>query len=104
MLAPAMALEQTTSKYPIKIALVKPFVIANNSSIFTISGIHFGIMPTRIVVGFKRTSAYERMLNQDPYYFDHIGVSYLNLKVASRSLPYAQGIRMSYYKKNYTQG
>ena len=43
MLAHAMALEQTTAKYPIK-GLVKPFVIANNSSIFTISGIHFGII------------------------------------------------------------
>ena len=82
MLAHAMALEQTTAKYPIK-GLVKPFVIANNSSIFTISGIHFGIIPTRVVVGFVRTSAYGGTLNQDPFYFDHIGVNYFNLKVAS---------------------
>ena len=54
MLAHAMALEQTTAKYPIKRVLVKPFVIANNSSIFTISG----IMSTRGVVGFVKTSAY----------------------------------------------
>ena len=34
-----------------------------------------------------------------------MGVSYLNLKVASRALPYAQGIRTSYIKtSNYTQG
>ena len=50
MLAHAMALEKTTAKYQIKRVLVKPFVIAYNSSIFTISGIHFGIMPTRVVV------------------------------------------------------
>ena len=104
MLAHAMALEQTTAKYPIKRVLVKPFVIANNSSIFTISGIHFGIMPTRVVVGFVKTSAYGGTIEQDPFYFHHIGVNYLNLKVASRALPYAQGIQMSYYKKNYTQG
>ena len=73
-----MALEQTTSKYPIKRFLVQPFVIANNSSIFTISGIHFGILPSRVVVGFVRTSAYGGTLTQDPYYFDHIGVTYLN--------------------------
>jgi len=103
MLAHAMALEQTTAKYPIKRVLVKPFVIANSSSIFTISGIHFGIMPTRVVVGFVKTSAYGGTLEHDPFYFDHIGATYLNLKVASRSLPYAQGIHMSYYKKNYTQ-
>ena len=99
-----MELEQKTAKYPIKRVLVKPFVIANNLSIFKISGIHFWIMPTRVVVGLVRTSAYGGTLAQDPYYFDHIGVTYLNLIVASRSLPYAQGIQMSYYKKNYTKG
>ena len=104
MLAHAMALEQTTAKYPIKRVLVKPFVIPNSSEIFTISGIHFGIMPTRVVMGFVKTSAYGGTIEEDPFYFNHIGVTYLNLKVASRSLPYAQGIRMSYYKNNYTQG
>jgi len=105
MLAHAMALEQTTAKYPIKRVLVKPFVIPTNSSMFTISGIHFGIMPTRVVMGFVRTSSFSGVFKEDPFYFNHIGVSYLNLKVASRSLPYAQGIRMSYIKSNnYTQG
>ena len=62
-------------------------------------------MPTRVVVGFVRTSANGGILSQDPYYFDHIGVTYLNYKkIASISLPYAQGIQMSYYKKNYTLG
>ena len=53
-----MALEQTTAKYPIKRVLVKLFKIANNSSIFKISGIHFGIMPTVIVVGFVINSIF----------------------------------------------
>ena len=105
MLAHAMALEQTTAKYPIKRVLVKPFVIPTNSSMFTISGIHFGIMPTRVVMGFVKTTAFSGVYKEDPYYFNHIGVSYLNLKVASRALPYAQGIRTSYIKTtNYTQG
>ena len=104
MLAHAMALEQTTAKYPIKRVLVKPFVIPTSSSIFTISGIHFGIMPSRVVLGFVKTSAYGGTLNEDPFYFNHISVEYLNLKVASRSLPYAQGIRMDYANNNYTQG
>ena len=104
MLAHAMALEQTTAKYPIKRVLLKPFVIPNSSDVFTISGIHFGIMPTRVVVGFVKTSAYGGTIEEDPFYFHHIGVTYINLKVASRSIPYAQGIRTSYYKDNYTQG
>jgi hypothetical protein len=104
MLAHAMALEQTSAKYPIKRVLVKPFVIQSNSQMFTISGIHFGIMPTRVVMGFVKTSAFSGVLKEDPYYFHHIGVNYLNLKVASRSIPYAQGIRTSYFTNNYTQG
>ena len=103
MLAHAMALEQKTAKYPIKRVLVKSFVISQSSDVFTISGIHFGIMPTRLVIRFVKTSAYGGTLDEYPFYFNHLGVSYLNLKVASRSLPYAQGIRMSYYKSNYTQ-
>ena len=79
MLAHAMALEQTTAKYPIKRVLVKPFVIQSNSSMFTIPGIHFGIMPTRVVMGFVKTSAFSGVLNEDPYYFNHIGVTYLKL-------------------------
>ena len=104
MLAHAMALEQTTAKYPIKRVLLKPFVIPNSSDVFTISGIHFGIMPTRVVVGFVKPSAYGGTIEEDPFYFHHIGVTYINLKVASRSIPYAQRIRTSYYKNNYTQG
>ena len=103
MLVHDMALEQTTAKYPIKRVIFKPFVIANNSSIFTTSGIYFGIIPTRVVVDFVKTSANGGAIEQDPFYFHHIWVYYLNLKVASRALPYAQEIQMSYYKKNYTQ-
>ena len=47
MLAHAMALEQTTAKYP---------------------------MPTRVVVGFVKTSAYGGTREQDPFYFHHIVV------------------------------
>ena len=61
-------------------------------------------MPSRVVLGFVKTSAYGGTLNEDPFYFNHIDVEYLNLKVASRSLPYAQGIRMDYTNNNYTQG
>ena len=52
-------------------------------------------MPIRVVVGFVKTSAYGGAIEQDPFFFHHIGVNYLNLKVASRVLPYAQGIQMS---------
>ena len=64
MLAHALALEQTTAKYPIK--RVKPFVIPTTSSMFTIFGIHFGIMPTRVVMGFVKTTAFNGVYKEDP--------------------------------------
>ena len=92
------------SKYPTKRVLVKPFVLPPSSHMFTISGIYFGIMPTRVVMGFVKTEGILGAIDFDPFYFDHIGVTYLNLKVASRSLPYAQDIHTQYYKNNYMQG
>ena len=55
MLVHSISLEQPTAKYPIKRVLVKPFVIPQNSDVFTISDIHFSIMPTRVLVGFVKT-------------------------------------------------
>ena len=43
-------------------------------------------MPTRVVVGFVKTSAYGGAMDEDLFYFHHIGVSYMNHKVASRSI------------------
>ena len=65
----------------------------------TISGIHFGIMSTRVVMGFDKTTLFSGAFKEDPYYFNHIGVTYLNLKVTSRSLLCAQGIRTSLNQK-----
>ena len=104
MLTHAMALERTTAKYPIKRVLVKPFVIPSLSNIFTISGIHFGIMPTRVVLGFVKTSAFSGAIKEDPFYFSHNNIENLTLKVASRLLPYASGLQLDFLNNNYTQG
>ena len=61
-----------------------------SSQIFTISGVHFGIMPTRVVMGFVKTAGYSEAIDCDPFFFDHIRVTYLYLKVALKSLRYAQ--------------
>ena len=95
-----MALEQTT-KYHIKRLLLKPFVIPNYSFFFTFSSIHFDIKPARVVADFVKTLSYGGDIEEDPFFFHHICVTYIIFKVASRSTPYPQRIRTSY---NYTQG
>ena len=104
MLAHAMALEKTTAKYPIKRVLLKPFIYPSNSSIFTISGIHFGIMPTRVVFGVIRTDAFNGLTELNPYHFTDIGINRLNLKVASKPLPYSSGLCFKYAASDYLDG
>ena len=98
MLAHAMALEKATAKYPIKRVLIKPFVYPNNSSIFTINGIHFGIMPTRVVLGIVKTDAFNGSYDLNPYFFTDIGINRLNLKVSSKPLPYSAGLKFDFFR------
>ena len=46
-----------------------------SSHVFIISGIHFGIMPTRKVMGFVKTAGYSGAIKGDPFYFDYIAVT-----------------------------
>ena len=40
-------------------------------------------MPSRVEVGFLKTSEYGGTSDEGPFYFNHLGVSFLNLKVTS---------------------
>ena len=91
-----MALEKTTAKYPIKRVLVKQFVCPYKSSVFTLSGIHFGIMPTRVVLGIVKTDAFAGTFTTNPFNFQQCGVKQLTLKINSKALPYSSGIRVDW--------
>jgi hypothetical protein len=105
MLAHAMALEKTTAKYPIKRVIVRPFVIPYQSTKFSIIGIHQGLMPTRVVVGFQKTKYFDgRFVESYPFYFDHLNISEINLKIASKSLPYSTSLKFDYENNNYLEG
>jgi len=96
MLAHAMALEKTTAKYPIKRVLVKQFVCPYKSSIFTLNGVHFGIMPTRVVVGIVNTDAFAGTLTTNPFNFKHMNIKQLTLKINSKALPYSSGLKLDF--------
>ena len=96
MLAHAMALEKTTAKYPIKRVLVKQFVCPYKSSVFTLSGIHFGIMPTRVVCGIVNTDAFAGTLTTNPFNFQQYGVNHLTLQINSKAIPYSSGIKLDW--------
>ena len=105
MYAHAAALEKTPAKYPIKRVIVRNFVIPYQSTRFTMVGLHQGIMPTRVVMGFLKTKDMEGNFKDSyPFYFRNLKLSELNLKIASKSLPYSTSLKFDFHKDNYLEG
>jgi len=100
----ASALEKTTAKYPIKRVIVKQFTLPYASSKATINGIHTGIMPSRVVLGFLDNTDFDGSLKSNPFNFRHFNITHLTLKISSRALPYSSGIELDYDNDCYLQG
>lgn len=104
MLAHTMSLEKATAKYPVKRVIVKPFTLPIQTNKTTITGIHNGIVPRRVVLGIVDTEAYAGKKNKNPFNFQHYKLSNLILKIASRSIPYSSGLSFNFPAKNYVEG
>ena len=89
MLNHAMALEKTNAKYPIKKVLVKPITLNFGSNSQTLSNIHTGIMPNRIVLAFVNTNAMTGSFKLNPFYFQHFNMESVAIKIASQNVPYS---------------
>lgn len=104
MYAHTLALEKTTAKYPIKRVVDKPLTVPYNSTKFSIVGIHHGIMPTRVVFGFVQTQANDGDYQNNPFNFAHFGIKELNLKIASKSVPYSTPLTFDFANDDYMSG
>ena len=89
MLDHAMTLEKTNAKYPIKKVLLKPITLEYNSTAQTLSYIHTGIMPNRLVLAFTTTTAHAGSFRTNPFNFRHFNIESLAVKIASQSVPYS---------------
>lgn len=98
MAAHALAAEQTTFKYPMKRVVIKPFVIPHLSTSYNVTGICKGIMPRRVICGFLNTSAFDGAIKENPYEFKNFGLTSLQLKVNSKSLPVSNGLKFDFAK------
>ena len=104
MYAHTLALEKTTAKYPIKRVVLKTLTIPYNSSKFSIVGIHSGVMPTRVVFGFLDTAANDGSYKTNPFEFKNFNIKELNLKVASKSVPYSTPLTFDFENDDYING
>ena len=99
----AMMLEKAAAKYPIKRVLMRAMNTPFKSMSFTVTGIHRGIMPSRVVVGFVENSAYSGSFDKNPFNFLNLSIKNLRLKVASQSLPYSDGVSSDFTNNRYVQ-
>jgi hypothetical protein len=104
MAAHALAAEQTNFKYPMKRVVIKPFVIPHLSTSCIITAICKGIMPRRVICGFLETSAYDGAIKENPYEFKNFGLTSLQLKVNSKSLPVSNGLKFDFENDKYLDG
>jgi hypothetical protein len=98
----AMGLEQMAAQYPVKRVIMRALALPNQATSVNLTGIHRGIMPSRVVVGFVDTSAYTGTLNLNPFNFEHLKITNIKLKVASVPMPYADGIKTDFVQLHYT--
>ena len=90
-----MSLSKMTAKYPIKKVLIKPITLDYNSTAQTLSNVHSGIMPNRIVLAFTTTTAHANSFKSNPFNFRHFNMESLAVKVASQSVPYSTPLEFS---------
>ncbi len=98
----ALQLEKTSAKYPIKRVIMRQINCPNASS-FTLNNIHRGIMPSRVVLGFVLTDAFNGKIEKNPFNFQKMNVKSLKLKCASIALPYTEGIRLDWGTNRYIE-
>jgi hypothetical protein len=98
----AMGLEEMPAQYPVKRVIMRALALPNQATSINLTGIHRGIMPSRVVVGFVDTSAYTGSLHLNPFKFEHLKITTIKLKVASVPMPYADGIKADFVNKQYT--
>ena len=104
MYAHTLALEKTTAKYPLKRVVLKALTVPYNSTKFSLVGIHSGVMPTRAVFGFLDTSANDGAYTSNPFEFKHFNIKEINLKIASKSVPYSTPLTFDFVNDDYMNG
>ncbi|CAF0958254.1 unnamed protein product [Brachionus calyciflorus] len=104
MLGHALAFGKTTEKCPIKRVVVKQHTLGKGVSSKVITNISSSSLPSRVVIGFVKKSAYDGFLDQNPFNFGHFNLNQLNLMVDEQSSPYYKPLEFNFAKNQYIRG
>lgn len=83
--------------------MVKYFALPYQATKTSISQIHAGILPSRVIVGFIPTEAFDGVATQNPFEFQNMGITSLKLKVTYKNLPYSSGLNFDFENDMYVQ-
>jgi hypothetical protein len=87
-------LNKSFAKYPYTRVLVKTHVM-NKGVTHKLSSLQSGVVPNRIIFGFVDEKAYTGNFKKNPFNFIKLDIATFNLKVASESIPYSDGLDLS---------
>jgi hypothetical protein len=83
---------------------VKQFTLPYNAAKACISGVHVGLMPSRVVVGFLNNSDFTGTFQSNPFNFQHLDIKKLTLKMSSKAVPYSSGVETDFEGNCYQEG
>jgi hypothetical protein len=104
MHAHALAFEKSNAKYPFKHVEIKPISMPLQTKKTTLSTIHNGTVPSRVIIGFVDTEAYVGSYTSNPFNFQNFTLESLGLKVSSQSEPYSEPLLFNYEKFAAVEG
>ena len=78
---------KTTAKYPIKRVAIKTFSVPQGQLSVTKDNLFLTQIPTRILIGFVDSEAYNGDYAKNPFNFKHLDISYLCLYVDGKQIP-----------------
>ncbi|KAK3921623.1 LOW QUALITY PROTEIN: hypothetical protein KUF71_010795 [Frankliniella fusca] len=87
LLGHAAALEKAPAKYPLTRVDLKTITIPAGLQDKTISNLHLGQIPKRIIIGFVTNQAFNGHYQSNPYNFQHFNLNYLSLFVDTQQIP-----------------
>ncbi|KAK3911227.1 hypothetical protein KUF71_013741 [Frankliniella fusca] len=87
LLGHAAALEKAPAKYPLTRVDLKTITIPAGLQDKTISNLHLGQIPKRIIIGFVTNQAFNGHYQNNPFNFQHFNLNYLSLYVDSQQIP-----------------
>ena len=103
-LAHAKALEGTNAKYPIRRVVCKAFTIPQNLQDVTQEKMYSGALPTRLVVGLVRNTAFNGHHEQNPFNFQHFDLSEISVFLDGQQQHAIKPLKLDYDGEQYISG